>query len=195
MVRTRTRDYSVGRPVKRRRTMVSATQRKLSRLRSPEVKYKDFNVTSGTSPEGIIQNMLVTQGDDGNDYTGSKLFMERLDTTCHLQQDASGGSGRILRLTVLMPKDPTTTPILLAPHQRYDERLFTIIYDEVISGYGQVGGARRKISLKRMQEKISSDSSVIIKGNVFVCWNWGSTSFASDEANVQVGTRLYYTDN
>jgi len=193
MVRTRTRNYPNTYPAKRRRTMASATARKLSRLRLPEVKYRDYFNGSAVGAEGIIQNMLVPQGDDGDDYIGSKLFLERLDTTCHLQPDIDANSARIVRLTVLMPKDPTTTPVLLKPSQRYDERLFTILYDEVMSGYGQIGGARRKVNIKRVQEKVNPSSDVVIKGNVFVCWNWGSNLF-TDDAKFECTTRLYFTD-
>jgi len=181
MGRTPSSDITFGRPSKRARTMAPAAKRKLSRLRLPELKYRDYSLLS--SGTGNIEQLIVLQGDDGDDYTGSKLFMERIDTSCSFSSPESA------RLTVLMPKDPTSAPIFLDPTRRYDERQFTILYDEIIPSEGSNFLARRRISIKRMQEKISSISSVVIKGNLYVCWNFNSPQTST------ANTRLYFTDN
>jgi len=186
MVRTRTRNYPSSYPTKRRRTMATATRRKLSRLRAPEIKYKDFANPIGSGADGFVQQMLVDQGDDGDDYTGSKLYMERLDTTLDAKTVCGG-----VRLTVLMPKDPTTVPVALRARSKYDERLFTILYDEFIPGSGAPNAERRRVAIKRMQEKISATSSVIISGNVYVCWGFTEPMAGAGV----VATRLYFTDN
>jgi len=186
MVRPRTRSYSASRSVKRRRTMAPATARKLASLRTPELKYKDFSLGAGLT-NANIQQIRVTQGDDGDDYTGAKLFMERIDTVCNTD-DADPAA---LRLTVLMPKDPTSAPVALGGvTSRYDERQFTILYDELIPPTAQNMAARRRVNIKRMQEKITAVSDTVIKGNLYVCWN-----FASAVSTNLCTTRLYFTDN
>mgnify|MGYP000054493946 CR=1 FL=1 len=186
MVRTRTRNYPSSYPVKRRRTMAAATQRKLAKMRSPEVKYRDFNSNAPGAADGLVTQCNVTQGDDGDDYTGSKLFMERIDT-CVVVNEPIGAC----RLTVLMPKDPTSAPVPLSARFRFDERQFHILYDELIPGGGVDNCERRKISIKRMQEKVSATTNVIIKGNLYACWSFSETLSLGAGST----TRLYFTDN
>ena len=183
MVRTRTRNYPNTYPVKRRRAMGAATARKLARLRTPEVKRKDFTSPFLTSGVGLVTQIVPVQGDDGDDFIGNKCHLERVDTSCVI------GAEQAIRLTVLMPKDPSSAPTPLTGTARYTEDQFVILYDELISPTGNNMCARRKVNVNRYCEYSSAQSSTPIKGNLYVCWN------TTANTTMQTRTRLYFTDN
>ena len=86
-------------PAKRRRMPMRQAKLKLSQMpRSvvPETKFKDYFLEiASTQGSGFVQIKLL-QGDDGDDFVGSKVYLKSLDISYATDRD-------VHRLSVIVP--------------------------------------------------------------------------------------------
>jgi len=98
---------------KRRRTTGRSTTRTLSvrRYQAPEVKQfiSSTSLTSVTNGAYASLSVIMTNGDDGNDFVGSKFRILRV-RIYYDYTDVTAGNP--IRMALGVPKDPTTTSLL-----------------------------------------------------------------------------------
>jgi len=151
----------------------------------PEVKFSDRN-QAGTGTFNTLQarpdTFTTTQGDDGDQMTGSECYLKALDYTIELPSTG----WNIARVTVLMPRDPTIAPTGRTPTFRYSHREFVVLYDEVFS-INEKNHCRIKQKLN-MKQKWSVSGTTITEGNVQVVCNIDAI------VGYDCALRTYFTD-
>lgn len=170
---------------KRRRMAPKITLAQLPPSVRPEVKFSDraTALTNSFSPiEARPDEYTTQQGDDGDQMTGSEVFLKSIDYTLSLP--STGWS--TCRVSVIIPRDPSISPTVLTPHFRYSHREFIVLHDEVFS-INEKNHCRikRKLDLK---QKWSVTGTTITEGNVYVVSNIDTT------LQQKAMLRTYYTD-
>jgi len=178
------------RPYKRRKTMGPAriTLSQLPASVKPEVKFSDRDVFGvGSSTFGQIQarpdSIASTQGDDGDQMTGSACFLKGIDYSLTLPSTG----WNTCRVSVLIPRDPSITPTGLKPNTRYGHREFIVLHDELFS-ISDRNHCRIKRTLN-LKQKWNLSGSTITENNVTVIYNLDSAL-----SGVNHVLRTYFTD-
>lgn len=169
---------------KRRRTM-SRPKVALSQLPAsvkPEIKFNEPNTSGATSSSAIYYVRPTAQGDDGDDFTGSDCFLKSLDFGVLM----STTGWHACRVSVLVPKDPTTLPTYLNPLRRYNHHDFTVLYDEYFTET-EKNGTRIKKTLD-LKQKYNNFGTALLQNNVIVMVNVANT------ATISGCCRTYFTD-
>lgn len=180
MPATRKRQYKHSSSSRKRARVVSLQS--LPRSVRPEIKRRDITAATLTT-FNTLQCRPFAQGDDNDDFIGSKVFLKSIDYSIDVDP-AYGGSNRT---TVLIPKDPTVAPTALAPNLRYNEDDFWILYDHMWSGK-DTSSFRFKLPLNRLQT-YNSIGSTVLSNLVYVVNNQSGTGLQT------IATcRVYYTD-
>jgi len=153
----------------------------------PEVKFSDRTSTVSANwsfiqavPDATFA--AVPQGDDGDQMTGSDCFLRSVDYSLDLPTTGWG----TCRVSVLVPRDPSISPVQLAPTLKYGHREFIVLYDELFS-INEKNHCRikRKLDLK---QKWNLDGTVITDNNVYVLANTDSVVVHTS------AMRTYFTD-
>ena len=163
---------------KRRKTM-KIKKSQLPRSMIPETKFKDLT-TSGSTPF-LSNNLRVFQGDDGDDFVGSKVCLTGYDVSI-----AVSSSTAIYRVSVLVPKDPSISPTSLAPTIRYGHREFTIIEDHF--------GSCVDTPIIRLKKKLNMIQTYTVGGTLVTHNNLYVVINVSPSTVVDMTSRLYFTD-
>lgn len=175
---------------KRRKTMMKP-KIALSQLPAsvkPEVKFSDRRALQSTAvaSAGSIflrpDDITTTQGDDGDQMTGSDVFLRAVDYS--LQLPTSGWN--ICRVSILIPRDPSITAAPLLPVFRYSHREFVVLHDEVFSS-NEKNHCRIKKTLN-LKQKWNLTGTTITENNVLVIANFDQNVAFDSSA------RTYFTD-
>lgn len=182
--RSTTMRYAPAR--KRRKTMKRLTMAQLPAAARPETKFKDFSAST-TSGQFLTDTIQLTQGDDGDDFNGSQVHLRALDMSMCVDGTSTGVFPDQVRVSILIPKDPTIAPTALTPTLRYGHREFTILYDEYFTPQ-EKNGTRIKLNLGMIQ-RYNVFGTAVTQNQLYVAVNTLGTT-----QGIRVGTRLYYTD-
>lgn len=124
-VRSRKRQRTMGK--KQRTTM------KIPKSLLPETKMFFQNTLNNIALNSAFTSVPqdLTQGDDGEDFTGSKFRVQRLRVFYDFSQVALGSG---VRVAVVIPKDPTIAPITLfsSTISPINSREFTVLHDMLL---------------------------------------------------------------
>lgn len=171
--------WALGPRKRTRRTRRSFPPRRM--LNAPETKFHDTNnAVVGTHVTAVVS---PTQGDDGDDFIGSKINLKALDISCY----GTGLSAYSYRLSVLIPKDPSVSPVWVSPHFKYDQHDFHILYDEFFTG-SLKRGTRIRLDLTGRVMEWNTSGTTVLKNNIIVVLN------SDVSESIYIGSRLYYTD-
>lgn len=168
---------------KKRKTMKKLTMAQLPAAARPETKFKDFSGTAAANDQ-LIMNLILLQGDDGDDFVGSQVHLRALDFSVRTTQATNLNACRV---SILIPKDPTVAPTGLRPTLRYGHREFTILYDEFFTE-NEKNGTRIKLDLGMVQ-RYNALGTAVTQNNLYIAVNTYDTV-----ALINADARLYYTD-
>jgi len=170
---------------KRRKTARKITLAQLPASVKPEVKFSDRTLTT----TNFVSQTLVRpdafstpQGDDGDGMIGSDVYLRSVDYAIALPTTGWNTA----RVSILIPRDPSISPSLLAPQSKYPHREFIVLYDEFFS-INEKNHCRIKKVLN-LKQKWNIAGSVLNENNVIVVCNTNASVLHSAAA------RTYYTD-
>lgn len=146
----------------------------------PETKFTDRTSTVASSFFNAF-TVLPLQGDDGDDFIGSKINLRSLDVTSFVSTPTN------VRVSVLIPKDPSVAPTSIGPNLKYSQHDFHILYDEFFTAPDK-SGTRFKISLNGKTAEWNTLGSTVLKNNIYVVTN------SSVSNTIISSSRLYYND-
>lgn len=178
---------------KRRKTTSSkkTSLMKIPRSLLPEVKHYTQSISFTTTTHTAYQSVsnTVLQGDDSDDYVGSKFRMLRL--RCFY--DFTGGTlSEGVRMCVVIPKDPTTAPSIGSAVQPWDNTSYTVLHDmllpndkSVLAGTFDVTGP--------INVEMNLTSSVVQRNNIFVyLYSQNAAGVIGDITNFRY--EMWFTD-
>lgn len=152
----------------------------------PEIKFSDrFNSSAVTNSVASFVRPGSTpgaQGLDGDQFVGSECYLRSLDYTLNLPPTG----WQICRVSILMLRDPSVTPVSLDPSFRYDHHQFVVLYDEVFSSNERNHTRIKKVL--NMKQKWNVLGTTLQDGNVVVVAN------INTPVDVSACVRTYYTD-
>jgi len=129
LFQTPTRSNKRSRTMKARGMAVGSS--KIPKALLPETKqYLAASLsTSGFSDAYSPIPEQMTQGDSGSEFLGSKFRVMRLRVNYDWSAISLSGA---VRLSVVIPKDPTTNPALTSSRQQWDTNTYTVLHDMLI---------------------------------------------------------------
>jgi hypothetical protein len=180
----RSMQFALG-PSKRRRVTKSTMRVPLSALpRSviPETKFHDTTIVTVAS-NFMTASIVPPQGQDGDQFIGSQLRCKSLDFSWWTNTATPDAS---VRISVLIPKDPSITPVFLPAQSRYDHHDFTVVHDVFFSTQDT---RCQRISLPiNAIVRFNKLGTTITQNDIFIAVNSTANLAQTSEC------RLYYTD-
>lgn len=169
--------------VKRTKTVM-----KIPRSLLPETKnYIGTLTNTATSSAYSSIPLDMTQGDDGSQFLGQKFRMTRLRVNYDFSQLPFSEA---VRVTVLIPKDPTTTPSILNAASQWDTSVYTVLHDmilpdapEALAGTFDVVGP--------INVDMNSAGTSVLRNNI---WIYCFSASAGTAMAPKVLYQLWFTD-
>ena len=156
------------------------------RTKYSQAELMHYDTVIGTSGNFALMTVKPQQGDAGNQFVGSALNLKSIDVSVYC--GTAGTPGDAIRVTLLIPRDPSVVPTHLDPYRKYSERDYIILHDELIPRVAS-NGCRFKRNLTGKM-KFNSTGTVTLENNLMVAINLE----AAASGNMFGGVRLYYTD-
>lgn len=155
----------------------------LPRAVIPETKWIDI-VGTGTSPF-ITAPLLINQGSGREQRNGNKVFIRTIDVSVTMDSLFNGTA----RVSVVIPKNSTITPIALGVGLRYSQDEYFILHDSLISGKDKTC-LRLRLPVNKTQQYFSPTPGTIPNTNYLYVLVNGSAAAALPT----ISYRAYFTD-
>jgi hypothetical protein len=148
----------------------------------PETKFHDTQITT-VSSNFMTASIVPPQGQDGDQFIGSQLRCKSLDFSWWATTSTQDVS---VRISVLIPKDPSVTPVFLPAQSRYDHHDFTIVHDVLFST--QDTRCQRITLPLNAIVRFNKTGTAVTQNDIFIAVNCTGNLTQTSEC------RLYYTD-
>lgn len=178
---------------KRSKTSKSSTKSttmKIPRSLMPETKQYVSSILSSATTNYAYASIpsSISQGDDGNDFIGSKFRISRIRVNYDFSQ-LSLTSG--VRVSVVIPKDPSTYPILTSTIQQWDTQTYTVLHDMILPDSPDTATGTFDVT-GPINVHMSSAGSTPLRNNVYLfVYSTGNGSALQTDFSYSV----WFTDN
>lgn len=120
------------RPTKRRRMTKKKAPMRIPKSMLPEMKqYTTTGLSASTNYAYLSLYGSMTQGDGSDQFVGSKFTLKRF-RFMYDYSDLSATLTEGVRISVVIPKDPSITPTITDHIDPWDTQNYTVLYDSVL---------------------------------------------------------------
>lgn len=179
------------RSVRRRTKAKPRTVTRIPRSMKPETKQyiSGANFTNTTNEAYVSVPDAIQQGDNDNQFVGTKLRVLRLRVYYDFSQLSLTDA---VRISVIIPKDPTATPSLLYNVDPWPNNAYTVLHDMLLPDDPSVLAGTFDIT-GPINVQYSSGGITPLKNNIYIYLH--SASNGASLANLSaVKYSLWYSD-
>lgn len=119
------------RVTKRRRTTKRTQRMKIPKFLLPETKQYIQSALTLSNASAAFSNICtdITQGNDADQFIGSKYRITRLRVNYDFSQVSLSEA---VRISVLIPKNASSIPVLFSARDQWDTNLYTVLHDMIL---------------------------------------------------------------
>lgn len=188
-----------------KRSLFQTPTRVTKRRRSPSKKSVSMRVPKSLLPEtkNFIQDSLTNnstsyayssvpsdmgQGDGGNQFIGQKFRMLRLRVNYDFTQLTITEA---VRVSIVMPKDPSTIPTLTASLAQWDTSNFTVLHDLLLPDAAEVAAGTFDVT-GPLNVEMNSSGTTPLRNNIYI---YVHTAGLGATIRFNFGYQIWYTDS
>lgn len=177
---------------KRRKTTKKSAPMRIPKSLLPEMKQftKDgLSASTNYAYSSIYSDM--TQGDDADDFIGSKFTLKRL-RVIYDYSDLAASLSEGVRISVVIPKNPSSLPTLTNHIKVWDTQQFTVLFDRILPKDASMLAGTFDVTGPIHMEGINTGTTPL-RNNVHIYVH--SANNGSNIGNVvRVSYQMWYTD-